>query len=556
MCHCKPHNSEQKVKPDEPGPYDVGFKEVQVQLVHGLANVVICYPIEQGYCPRYKQDNIDASDTYSTFGNSFFTGFEVAPFTIPSPLKALKDGPIMSGRFALSIHTHGDGSTSANDPQYSYAYVDTCEYLASHGIISVGFSRLVGGNVGAEDTSALIDYMLSGFVYSNYVDSSKIVVMGHSNGTPSASAISGADADQSYVDSRVKGMVLIEGNEDADYSKLKIPALLFGRGPGLHDYTNAMNTAILSNPRYFVAIPKAGHLTYETSRLAMTNACRSVSLASGTETDPLILPAGDVDQWSYYGSLDPQGKLAFVFWNASEFLGIPQPFVGNLREAQNTIAGVNNKYIDTDLDNDGFPDAPKYLTGVAAGGSITTINLASTIETVNDFPINQSQYDTLDKLNGYTITIVSGTGSGQGRTISAWAGSTTYTAIVDSAWAVAPDATSVYIVTNQRGVFDRKFDGTFENTGILGHDEQVKLYHIYLLSFIKSAVCKDKKYKKFLTEKFANKLKSLGLGSLRIEDSNSYCSNHISAPCVVNKNNLWPSHESLQEQYLKKKSII
>lgn len=509
----------QTIGPDSPGPCDVGYVENDVTLVNGLSRVVVWYPIEQGYCPRWKQSNLDSSDTYSTFSNGFFTGGEEAAFTFPSILKAIKDANIKQGLYPVAILTHGDGESSAADPHYAYAMTRTGEHLASHGIIAVGYSRLVAGDAGAEDISALIDYLGSSFVHSSSVDTSKVVTIGHSAGSPSSQSIA-PNVNPTFTDSRVKGFVLIEGGGGLDSST--VPFLLFGRD-SVYNYSSSITNAVNAGPRYFVSIPNASHLAYETSRLDMVNSLRLISLNCGSNDPLTITPGldgveGAFGAGPYYTTLDPHGKLAFVFWNASEFLNIPQPFVGNLREIPNKIVGVNDKLKDTDMDNDGFVDVPKYITGTATAGAATTINLSSTLSTVNKFPMTQTQYDLANKLNGFAINIISGTGAGQGRTISAWNGSASYTATVSVAWATAPDSTSVYVVTNpaQVGPHNRKWDGTFEDIGSIGFEENIKIFHMYLTAFIRSTICGDTRFDRFLTSDFATKMNSIGVGSLEI----------------------------------------
>ena len=72
--------------------------------------------------------------------------------------------------------------------------------------------------------------------------------------------------------------------------------------------------------------------------------------------------------------------------------------------------------------------------GLAQGGSSTTIQLGA----------SSSATDSL--YNGKSVAITAGTGSGQERLILSYVGATT-TVTVDEAWTVAPDATSVYVVT-------------------------------------------------------------------------------------------------------------
>lgn len=92
------------------------------------------------------------------------------------------------------------------------------------------------------------------------------------------------------------------------------------------------------------------------------------------------------------------------------------------------------------------PIVKTNLNGTAASATSNTIVLPST------FSATDSAY------NGLAITITSGTGAGQSRTISAYTGSTK-TATVASAWATIPDTTSTFLIT---GV---TVAGTWSNLG-------------------------------------------------------------------------------------------
>jgi hypothetical protein len=74
--------------------------------------------------------------------------------------------------------------------------------------------------------------------------------------------------------------------------------------------------------------------------------------------------------------------------------------------------------------------------GTAQGGTATTILLATSASTRGSLYNNQ------------TISITAGTGSGQSRTISSYAGPT-QEATVSPAWSVTPDVTSVYSITSR-----------------------------------------------------------------------------------------------------------
>lgn len=72
-------------------------------------------------------------------------------------------------------------------------------------------------------------------------------------------------------------------------------------------------------------------------------------------------------------------------------------------------------------------------TGTAQAGAATTITLAAGASAVDDF------------YNNHVITLTSGTGADQSKTITDYVGATKV-ATVDSAWATNPDATTTYII--------------------------------------------------------------------------------------------------------------
>ncbi len=82
-----------------------------------------------------------------------------------------------------------------------------------------------------------------------------------------------------------------------------------------------------------------------------------------------------------------------------------------------------------------------FFTGVVNGGTATA-GAASTIT------LAASASTTVNLYNGMFITLVSGTGAGQSRTITAY--SAGRVATVDSAWAVNPDNTTVYELRGHR----------------------------------------------------------------------------------------------------------
>lgn len=92
--------------------------------------------------------------------------------------------------------------------------------------------------------------------------------------------------------------------------------------------------------------------------------------------------------------------------------------------------GTDAKLVSPCLGQDGNGDTIVYLSGTATAGSANTLTNAGKTWAVNTFA-------------NYQVRIVSGTGAGQFRTIA----SNTATVITVSAnWAVAPDATSQYVI--------------------------------------------------------------------------------------------------------------
>lgn len=90
-----------------------------------------------------------------------------------------------------------------------------------------------------------------------------------------------------------------------------------------------------------------------------------------------------------------------------------------------------------------FPAGTTTSGTAAAGSTGTTLNLAASAIAVNDV------------YNDMTVTITGGTGSGQSRTITDYAGATKIATV--AAWSVTPDNTSTYTIAASRSsVF---FDG-------------------------------------------------------------------------------------------------
>lgn len=91
--------------------------------------------------------------------------------------------------------------------------------------------------------------------------------------------------------------------------------------------------------------------------------------------------------------------------------------------------------------------------GAASAATGSTITLSPVVTAVKPIVgnINQATYNQAGSLNGYTISIVAGSGAGQNNLITSWTGSPGYVATVILPWTTTPDATSVYTLTPAGG---------------------------------------------------------------------------------------------------------
>lgn len=108
-------------------------------------------------------------------------------------------------------------------------------------------------------------------------------------------------------------------------------------------------------------------------------------------------------------------------------------YVGSTKVAtvdKNWVAALDNT---STFDLYASPGATYSDQGTAQAGGATTITLAATASPTNSVYI------------GSFVSILSGTGSGQTKTVTAYVGAT-QVATVDSAWGVNPDSTSAYAV--------------------------------------------------------------------------------------------------------------
>lgn len=521
--------------PGDVGPNDVGYVESTVTLTSGQSNLFTWYPIERGRYAHHLQSNLVSN--YETSMNSFESGSSsTGSFEFRSRLNALKNATIKDGVYPLAIIVHGGPPSTLDDPAYPMAYARTAEHLASHGIIAVTYNRLSYDEVDAVDLSDVITYMHSSSQLSVHVNQSSTTVVGHSNGGFVATIVGGGWFNQNFTDTRVKGVVLIEsivlGDVPGTLVDMSVPVLCVGRKTispfdGFFDYTDTMSVMTQANPRFRMHMDGASHATFETSRPDILNGLREQSLISNgpSANDPLIFPPQDdvTDPFTYFLSLDPAAAASFLFWNLPELLfGTPAFYpIEGLNVVPTSHVGVGSVASNSDTDGDGFADITRYLTQTALSGNMTTLQLPDTYINVNNMRISPIQYETAGHLVGHTIRIIDGEGTGQTRTISDWTGAPNYIATVSAPFVSPPNNTSVFIVTNQNGVFNRALDGTniTSFTTRLGADETNLILNHGVVAFIRGIVGDDPYYANFLTTDQTDALKSVGLSEFEIQNT-------------------------------------
>ena len=205
--------------------------------------------------------------------------------------------------------------------------------------------------------------------------------------------------------------ILITGNDASNTINISLTELAQGNS-GTQIYVSPNGDDNYDG--YAISRPK------RTVRAAV-NAARpgtKVFIAAGTynEITPIIVPQrvdvhGDGERSTIIRPVDPTKD---IFWLNNNCL------VNNMAFENYTGSAC------------AFP-ADSIHSGTAQSGGATSIVLQSSADTLTDF------------YNEMQITIDSGTGSGQTKTITSYNGSTKF-ASVDSPWSVQPNSTSVYTV--------------------------------------------------------------------------------------------------------------
>ena len=211
------------------------------------------------------------------------------------------------------------------------------------------------------------------------------------------------------------GGVLITGNDSSNTINVSLTELAQGNS-GSQIYVSPNGDD--SYDGYAISRPK------RTVRAAV-NAARpgmKVFIAAGTyeEITPIIVPQrvdvrGDGERSTIIRPVDPTKD---IFW-------------------------LNNNCLITNM---GFEN---YTASACAFPELTIRSATAQSGTANTITLDTSSDSLTSYYNEMQIEILSGTGSGQTKTISAYDGSTKI-AIVDSAWSVTPNSTSVFKISIPR----------------------------------------------------------------------------------------------------------
>jgi hypothetical protein len=176
----------------------------------------------------------------------------------------------------------------------------------------------------------------------------------------------------------------------------------------------------------------AGVIDSDTALATVT----SLISGAGTTTTTLQLNAvtsitvGDIFRIQYN-----EGTNSSTIWTVSSIDTATNQVTFTTNTSSSGVTGVyTGALIFETTASSSAPTVKATATGTATAGAASTITLPST------FNATDGAY------NGLTITITSGTGAGQVRTISGYVGSTKV-ATVSTAWTTTPDATSVFAIS-------------------------------------------------------------------------------------------------------------
>ena len=162
----------------------------------------------------------------------------------------------------------------------------------------------------------------------------------------------------------------------------------------------------------------------------ISNNAGAQSTIKPTSTSTSTFKLGDGYTWKYMLTLDAAGAVKFL---SSDHFPVK------------TLT-VDDSSLQWDVQDTAI-DGGIHSIRITSGGSAYLSSTGSVVSATSTTAVlSGSASGTNSVYNDYAIYIISGTGAGQIRTISAYNG-TTKAVTVSSAWTTTPDATSVYIVS-------------------------------------------------------------------------------------------------------------
>ena len=375
---CNQSLSREVPPPDAKGPFDVGYRSLEIDLPSGHQTIAhIWYPIDPGtgtvdvvYRAIYTNSHLNPKD------------HRPVPLSIPSPLDASASAPIADGRFPLIVNFPGGNAHLEPANAFGLMHTGLSEQEASHGFIVVSYTRRAFAR--GYDAKAVIDAVIAEL--PNSVDENAIGISGASSGSIEVLALA-AGTDELPSDNRIKAAILVDGawhwfTSDEQVKQMVTPYLMISgslspQGTELGDFYS--HTQNVTSKRH-IALNHLSHIAAGGSNCDLLDAMRNASLvkqrADGVRLiDPLTGYTRSVD----LPGGDPAGEGAYVAWNLTDF---KDPTLGSFKEFCAKV-GVGNALLDTDSNCNGTNDS---YTGMDLHGN-TILSSRRTNEIISRYSI-------------------------------------------------------------------------------------------------------------------------------------------------------------------------
>ena len=356
-------------RPDEKGPYNVGFTTFCAVMSAGrVTRVQVFYPTLDR--PDYQAEYpvYPAVNQGDPLGTCLPAGAEL--YRLSSPLHAVQDAnPISGKRSPLIVHDHGGQAAGADFQRF--AHLPEHETLASHGFVVAVALHSANALNRALDLPLVMDAMLtrnatSGDLLFGSMDPYRIGISGESTGGGTALRVAGGWSENGIAaDPRIKAMAVYEPTpfSEVDVSTISLPYLVMGGTQSAVSQTipSLFETTVLATPRISVTNPQAVHISYQTGICSRIDETREAALmANPAQPEPLTnlttLPSG---ARVCNPVLGPAAAAACLAWNMGEITSPTSPGFGGGRNFC-TRVGVNSiASLDTNP-TDGVTDSPPF----------------------------------------------------------------------------------------------------------------------------------------------------------------------------------------------------